>query len=97
MSLLIKKILEKIKILDKNKINKTQNFNGDLNNLKSTGFYFTTSNAQNTPQTGYAFFVTVNYYSDNYILQQATRATQNNPVTQNRQFCEGTWTAWREA
>ena len=100
MSLLFKKILQKIKDLNteiNGKVNKTKFFNGDLNNLKETGFFFADSNTQNNPQVGYAFFFFFNYYSDNYILQQATRATPSNPATQNRQYCEGTWSSWTEA
>ena len=53
MSLLFKKVLEKIKYLTNNKVDKTQGFIGDLNNLKTTGFYFTSSNSTNVPVAGY--------------------------------------------
>ena len=62
MSLLFKKVLEKIKYLTNNKVDKTQGFIGDLNNLKTTGFYFTSSNSTNVPVAGYGYYVSVIKY-----------------------------------
>ena len=78
MSLLIKKILQKIKDFEtkiSNKVDKTQSFNGNLNDLKTTGFYYANGKAQNIPSAGYSHYITVSAYNDNYVLQQATRAT----------------------
>ena len=101
MSLLIKKILQKIKDFEtkiSNKVDKTQSFNGNLNDLKTTGFYYANGNTQNIPTTGYSHYITVVAYSDNYVLQQATRVTTTlaNMKIQQRQCYNGTWTAWQE-
>ena len=102
MSLLIKKILQKIKDFEtkiSNKVDKTQNFNGNLNDLKTTGFYYANGNTQNIPSAGYSHYVVVNAYNDNYVLQQATRATTTlaNMKMQQRQCYNGSWTAWQDA
>lgn len=105
MSLLIKKILNKIKDfetkinnLENNKVSKTQSFSGDLNTCKTTGFYYANGNTQNIPTVGYSHYVTVLAYSDNYVLQQAVRVTTTlaNMKMQQRQCYNGTWTAWQE-
>ena len=104
MSLLIKKILNKIKTFDtdikslnNSKMNNTQTYDADLNNLKTPGTYYCSGNVQNIPSTGYSYYVTViaNPYSD-YVLQQAVRVTQTvaNIKIQQRQCFNGTWTAW---
>ena len=106
MSLLIKKVLNKIKDfetkisnLENNKVNKTQTYDADLNNLKTAGTYYCGGNTQNIPASGYSYYVTViaNPYSD-YVLQQATRVTTTlaNMKIQQRQCYGGTWTAWQE-
>ena len=105
MSLLIKKVLNKIKVfetkisnLENNKVSKTQSFSGDLNTCKTTGFYYANGNTQNIPTVGYSHYVTVLAYSDNYVLQQAVRVTTTlaNMKMQQRQCYNGTWTAWQE-
>lgn len=104
MSLLFKKVLEKIKDfetkisnLESSKVNKTQLFSGDLNNLKTTGFYYINTNTTNIPTAGYTHYLTVNAYG-NYILQQATRVTpaNSNLKLYQRQCYENTWTSWQE-
>ena len=101
MSLLIKKILQKIKDFEtkiSNKVDKTQSFNGNLNDLKTTGFYYANGNTQNIPSAGYSHYVVVSAYNDNYVLQQATRATTTlaNMKIQQRQCYNGSWTAWQD-
>lgn len=97
----IKKILEKIKDFEtktSNKIDSTQLFSGDMNDLKTPGFYFVDASAiTNTPRTGYAYYIVVNG-KYNYILQQATRATSADSGLElfQRQYFEGKWTAWQE-
>lgn len=105
MSLLIKKVLNKIKDfetkisnLENNKVNKTQSFSGDLNTCKTTGFYYASGASQNIPANGYSYYVTVLTLNDDYVLQQATRVTTTlaNMKIQQRQCYNGTWTAWQE-
>lgn len=82
-----------------NKVDKTQSFNGNLNDLKTTGFYYANGDTQNIPFAGYSYYVTViaNPYAD-YVLQQATRVTTTlaNMKIQQRQCFNGTWTAWQD-
>lgn len=96
MSLPFKKIMNKIKILDA-KI-KTQDFDGNLNDLKTTGFYYADGNVESSPLKGYSYYITVLAYNDNYVLQQASRVTNalENMSIQQRQYFNGKWTAWQE-
>ena len=105
MSLLIKKILEKIKDfetkvsnLDSNKVDKTQNFSGDLNNLKITGFYTCGASTANIPKTGFAHYILVNRAGSEQVLQQATIISNTNSGLKlyQRQYYSGAWTAWQE-
>ena len=98
MSLLFKKVLEKIKYLTNNKVDKTQGFTGDLNNLKTTGFYFTSGNSTNVPIAGYGYYVSVINNGD-YTIQMVTTSSDTifNIKTYKRQFIgESGWTEWVE-
>lgn len=98
MSLLIKKILEKIKDLNNNKVNKTIiPTNEDVNNLKTTGFAYVNGGANNLPVNGYSFYLIIIARNDNYVLQQATQIVSSGTFKVfYRQCYNGTWGAWQE-
>ena len=106
MSLLIKKVLEKLKeletkisSLESNTISKNnQVYYGDFNDLKDTGFYYADGSCSNTPTYGYSQFVYVIKRNDNYVAQQAIRCTPTTTGIQvSVRVCyNGTWTEWKE-
>lgn len=67
----------------------------DYDNLTPTGLYYMGGNATNSPSSG-SFYVEVYKYSDNYICQIATRASNasNGVIQYIRQKYNGTWTNW---
>lgn len=69
----------------------------NLNNLKETGFYYASGDATNIPQAGYSHYITVIAYTQNYIIQKASRVTSNikNFEEYERQCYNGTWTSWK--
>lgn len=70
----------------------------DANNLITTGFYYLGGASSNLPVSGYSVYVQVYKYSDNYVLQIATRAaTAAGYIQHTRQKYNGTWTDWKDS
>lgn len=95
---LLKNVLNKIKNLDNNKVNKAITpTNEDLNNLKTTGFAYVNGGANNLPVNGYSCYLTIIGRDNNYVLQQATQVVSSGTFKVfYRQCYNGTWGAWQE-
>lgn len=84
--------------LEKTKIsNSLEQFSGDLNTIKTTGFTYATGTASNIPVAGYSFYITTIALNEYYTYQEARRVDENtnNFNTYERQCYGGNWTDWR--
>ena len=91
---LLKTILDNLKNLNNNKVDKTITpTNDDVNNLKTTGFAYVNGGANNLPVNGYSFYLIIIARNDNYVLQQATQIVSSGTF---KVFYNGTWGAWQE-
>lgn len=95
---LLKTILDNLKNLNNNKVDKTITpTNEDLNNLKTTGFAYANGGANNLPVNGYSFYLIIIARNDNYVLQQATQIVSSGTFKVfYRQCYNGTLGAWQE-
>ena len=95
---LLKTILNNLKKLNNNKVDKTITpKNDDVNNLKATGFAYVNGGANNLPVNGYSFYLIIIARNDNYVLQQATQIVSSGTFKVfYRQCYNGTWGAWQE-
>ena len=75
-----------------------EQFSGDLNTIKTTGFTYATGIASNIPVAGYSFYITTIALNEYYTYQEARRVDENtnNFNTYERQCYGGNWTDWKQ-
>lgn len=76
--------------------NKLINYQGDLNDIKTTSFTYAAGDAINIPTTGYSFYVTTIAFNEKYVHQTAKRVTKELAMEEYKRQCfNGTWTEWK--
>lgn len=95
---LLKTILNNLKKLNDNKVNKIIiPTNEDVNNLKTTGFAYVNGGTNNLPVNGYSFYLIIIARNNNYVFQQAIQIVSSGTFKVfYRQCYNGTWSAWQE-
>lgn len=70
-------------------------FSGNLNDLRTTGF-FSGSGMANAPSTAYYYVRVMAYVDTDYCTQEATELTSTGPRVYIRSMVGGVWNSWRE-
>lgn len=82
--------------IDNGKVDKSLSiYNGDLDNLKTTGFYMTSTNTTNKPGS-LNYYIEVIAENNNGVIQMATARNSNDlyVATYKRICINGTWHEW---